>query len=1178
MHAPFIEAPQLPANKQSQKWYSLPGVTAAATLYSAITQQQCFALIITKDSNETEEWLEQFKFFNRDNNQNFALLRFPDSEILPYDHFSPHPDISSGRLQTLYQLQQQRCGVCLVSASTLLARLCPVEHVNYNSLNIRVGEPLNISEFTRHLTKIGYQHRETVFEHGEFAVRGSLLDLFPMGSDTPYRIELFDNDIESLRNFDPESQRSLNRMNTVSILPAGEISLDKQAINLFRDRWHQEFTHNPDICPVYQDTLAGVSSAGIESYLPMFFQQTASLFDYLPEHSLVVRTPSLKIDIEHFINDISERYKQNSIDPTRPLLKPEKLYLSVDECFRNIKQKSQIILSPHSMQSTAINTRGEFNFDTDENPVFLIDDHSDHPTEKIETFIANASANDTLNHLLFCLSSTGRREVFIEKLKAAGIAALPIESWQEFFEHTHTQSNSICVGVAIAAFNHGATFVTTHNKIAARYSIVTEPELFGVALKPKARGERSKAAIAEASIHSLMELQVGSPIVHIDHGVGRYLGLERMPVPISPRESIEAEFLALSYAGGDKLYVPVTALHCISRYMGGDEDSAPLNKLGSESWGKAKNKAINNVHDVAAELLAIYAKRQSMSGLVHQLNEQDYSKFAEQFPFEPTADQQNAIDAVLADMQHSQPMDRLICGDVGFGKTEVAMRAAFIAITNNTQVMLLVPTTLLAQQHLQNFQDRFSDWPVRIDVLSRFRSTSEQSSVLENFNNGKIDILIGTHKLLQKDIKAAELGLVVIDEEHRFGVRQKEQLKRLCANVDLLTMTATPIPRTLNMAMSGLRDLSIITTPPARRLSVKTFVREKQNSVVKEAMLRELLRGGQVFYLHNDVKTIDKIAAELAELVPDARIAIGHGQMPERQLERVMADFYHKKFSVLLCTTIIETGIDIPNANTIIIDRADKFGLAQLHQLRGRVGRSHHQAYAYLFTPNKKSLTKDAQKRLTAISEAQDLGAGFMLATHDLEIRGAGELLGDEQSGQIHSLGYSLYLEMLEKAVAALKAGEDIDLNKPLQPIGEINLHLPALIPDDYLPDIHNRLTLYKRIANANSNSALRDLKVEMIDRFGLLTAEINNLFAVTEIKLQCNSLGITKIDAGQTGGYIEFASDTAINPIKIVSLVQSQPNIYQLKNATRLSFLKTSDTAEQRLAVIHELLATLDS
>ncbi|MBT8148455.1 MAG: transcription-repair coupling factor, partial [Gammaproteobacteria bacterium] len=852
---------------------------------------------------------------------------------------------------------------------------------------------------------------------------------------------------------------------------------------------------------------------------------------------------------------------------TRPLLAPTKLYQEVDECLGNIKALGHV-----KLQATTENTgnlraeRGEYAFNCSANPQLSIDDHSNEPLQNLQNFLLDAQ----YQHLncLFCVESMGRREVLLEKLKNAGVNCIAVDDWPAFIDTCKAGKRQH--GVVVSGFNQGAQL----NDL--QIAIVAEPELFGVAIKPRARKNRDKNTLAEATIHSLVELRCGAPIVHIDHGVGRYLGLDSMPVPVSHGHSIDAEFMTLEYAGGDRLYVPVTSLHLISRYMGGDENSAPLNKLGTDSWGKAKRKAIANVRDVAAELLAIHAKRRSLTGYAHVLNDEDYRRFCDQFPFEETVDQQQAIDAVVDDMQKLESMDRLVCGDVGFGKTEVAMRAAFVAVSNSKQVMMLVPTTLLAQQHFQNFQDRFADWPVKVDTLSRFRTASEQKTVLAQLANGTIDILIGTHKLIQKTINTKDLGLVIVDEEHRFGVSQKEQLKRLCAHVDLLTMTATPIPRTLNMAMAGLRDLSIITTPPARRLSVKTFVREKQASLVQEAMLRELLRGGQVFYLHNDVNTIERAARELEQLLPDARVAIGHGQMPERQLEQVMSDFYHKKYNVLVCSTIIETGIDVPNANTIIIERADKFGLAQLHQLRGRVGRSHHQAYAYLFIPNRKLLTSDAEKRLQAIEEAQDLGAGFMLATHDLEIRGAGELLGSDQSGQIQSIGFSLYLDMLDRAVSSLNNGEEIDLTSPLEILGEINLHIPALIPDDYLPDIHNRLILYKRIANAESNDALRELQVEMIDRFGLLREEVKNLFTLTQLKLAARPIGIKKIDAGEHGGFVEFTAKTHVDPLAIVKLVQESPHIFQLKGATRLNFKLDLPESRDRVEWVAGFIADL--
>ncbi len=1168
----LLTATANPSPGQLQSWYSLPGAAAPLALLANLTREQRFALIVTRDANDTQEWLEALQFFSSADPE-FSIRVFPDREVLPYDYFSPHPDIISERLHTLYHLQSDSYGVCLVSAATLLARICPRSYVNRDSLVIAVDQLIDADKIKIQLESAGYQHRDTVFEHGEYAVRGSLLDIFPMGSDLPYRIELFDDEVSSLRTFDPETQRSLDKISRIAILPAAEVALDNEAINCFRDQWHNEFSHNPLNCPIYEDVVQGVPYAGIEAYLPMFFPDTDTLLDYLPANSLVVAYPELEKTLGDFLINVNDRYEQQAIDPTRPLLKPNRLYLSIDECFGSLNRHARINLSAKMLDQAPNPERGLLSRGATTNPQLLIEDHSDNALGRLKLFLGSDNIDDSsrpVRHVLFTVESLGRREIFADRLKAIGIEATLCDSWQQFETTVSTQKQKTQVGVAVAAFNRGASFPDSN------ISIIAEPELFGVAIKPKARSSKERNLLAEASIHNLIELNVGSPIVHLDHGVGRYLGLEHMPIDGGNGEIIDAEFLTLEYAGGDRLYVPVTSLHMISRYMGGDESSAPLNKLGSENWGNAKKKAIANIHDVAAELLDIYARRKSMPGFAFVVNDQDYKQFCDKFPFEETEDQLNAISAVIRDMHSENAMDRLVCGDVGFGKTEVAMRAAFIAASNSKQVMVLVPTTLLAQQHYQNFLDRFADWPIAIEALSRFRTGKEQNQVMAGFKSGQVDILIGTHKLMQKDMKANDLGLVIVDEEHRFGVRQKEQLKNLCANVDLLTMTATPIPRTLNMAMAGLRDLSIIATPPAKRLSVKTFVHEKQTGILKEALLRELLRGGQVFYLHNDVNSIERAAEELRQLLPDARVAIGHGQMPERELERVMSDFYHRRFNILVCSTIIETGIDSPNANTIIIERADKFGLAQLHQLRGRVGRSHHQAYAYLFVPSRKLLSKDAEKRLDAIEEAQDLGAGFMLATHDLEIRGAGQLLGDEQSGQMLSIGFTLYLDMLERAVSALKSGKEVDLSAPLNILGEINLHLPALIPDEYLPDVHNRLILYKRIANAETTLALRELQVEMIDRFGLLSDEIKNLFAIMEVKLQCIDYGIAKIDAGESGGYIEFTGNTRVNPMTIVSMVQNQPDIYRLSGATRLTFEQYLPESAQRIDWIAQLVQQL--
>lgn len=1173
MSLPNFVIPELPNKSNTQKWFDLYGLAKANSVFHTVKQNHCLALVVVKDGNQIEEWENAFKLFNRDDD--IPVLAFPDQETLPYDHFSPHPDIISDRLDTLFKVQHLSKGVVLISSRSLLTRTCPKEHVNKGSLALKVSQELDMQQFSAKLSNSGYTHCDTVYQHGEFAVRGSVLDLFPMGNDKPYRVELFDNEIESIRLFDPDSQRSESRIDEISILPAGEITFDDVTINQFRDKWHQHFKADPNHCPIYQDVINGIISPGIEAYLPMFYPETGCFLDYISDKAVIFTENNLEQVSHQYFEEAQRRFDMQSIDATRPILPPDELFLTNETLFKQFKDYGRVIFSGPSENETKAE-RGEYSFQTLSPPDIQIDEQSKLPFEKLKQFI-NDSKNLTIT---ICVSSEGRREIIIEKLKQEDLIAYTIDKL-----NTGKQDQNTTLYVAVSGINQG-TFFKNRNHL-----VISESELFGLSIKPKSRRQRDKQQLAEATIHSLIELKVGSPIVHIDHGVGRYLGLERMTIPIdtpvqspinfqqpkSP-ETIEAEFMVLLYAGDDKLYVPVTAMHMISRYMGGDEDSAPLHKLGSENWGNAKKKALGNIHDVAAELLAVYAKRKSLSGYQHQLVENDYIAFSEQFPFEETIDQQTAIDAVMEDMKSEIPMDRLVCGDVGFGKTEVAMRAAFIAVNNSKQVMMLVPTTLLSQQHYQNFLDRFAGWPVKVDTLSRFRTGKEQKEVMESFRTGQTDILIGTHKLIQKDILAHDLGLVIIDEEHRFGVRQKEQLKKVCANVDLLTMTATPIPRTLNMSMTGLRDLSIITTPPAKRLSVKTFVREKQTSLIQEAMLRELLRGGQIFYLHNDVGTIQKCADELHSLIPEARIGIGHGQMAERELEQVMSDFYHKKYNVLVCTTIIETGIDIPNANTIIIERADKFGLAQLHQLRGRVGRSHHQAYAYLFTPNRKALTKEAEKRLTAIEESQELGAGFMLATHDLEIRGAGELLGDEQSGQIHSIGFSLYLDMLDRAVNSLKNGEEFDWEAPLDIQGDINLHLPALIPDNYLPDIHNRLILYKRIGNAKSTDELRELQVEMIDRFGLLTLPIKNLFEIMALKLKAVPLGIAKIDAGHSGGYIEFQKNTTIDPMAIVTIVQESPDIFQFKTATRLKFSYDLPESDIRIQWIDQLIEDLST
>jgi transcription-repair coupling factor (superfamily II helicase) len=988
---------------------------------------------------------------------------------------------------------------------------------------------------------------DTVYEHGEFAVRGALIDLFPMGSDTPYRIDLFDDEIETLRTFDPETQRSVDKVESIRLLPAREFPLEKKAVTDFRGRFRERFDVDFRRCPIYQDLASGITPAGIEYYLPLFFEETGTLFDYLPGDTQVFSLPGIEQAAEQFWLDARTRYEDRRVDPERPLLPPADIFLPVEDCFARLKHWPRVVVSQEDVEVGV----GRERFDARALPDLAIQAKASEPLAALRRFI-----EEYPGRVLFCAESAGRREVLLELLARLKLKPLEVANWHEF-----TASRER-LAICIAPLDEGL--------LLDQIALIAESPLFGQRVMQRRRREKSRDG-GDNVIKNLTELREGAPVVHIDHGVGRYLGLVTMEF-----DGQAAEFLALMYAEEAKLYVPVASLHLIARYTGSDDALAPLHRLGSETWQKAKRKAAEQVRDVAAELLDIYARRAAREGHAFKDPAVDYATFSAGFPFEETPDQQAAIDAVRADMLAGKPMDRLVCGDVGFGKTEVAMRAAFIAVHSGKQVAVLVPTTLLAQQHYNSFRDRFADWPVTVEVMSRFKSAKEVNEAVAKLAEGKIDIVIGTHKLLQDDVRFKDLGLCIIDEEHRFGVRQKEQLKALRSEVDILTLTATPIPRTLNMAVSGMRDLSIIATPPARRLSVRTFVLEQQDSVIKEALLRELLRGGQVYYLHNDVKTIEKCAADLQALVPEARVGIGHGQMHERELERVMSDFYHKRFNVLVASTIIETGIDVPSANTILIERADKFGLAQLHQLRGRVGRSHHQAYAYLLTPPRKGMTEDAQKRLEAIANAQDLGAGFVLATHDLEIRGAGELLGDGQSGQIQAVGFTLYMEMLERAVKAIRKGEQPNLEQPLGGGPEVNLRVPALIPDDYLPDVHTRLILYKRIASAADEDGLKELQVEMIDRFGLLPEPTKNLMRLTLLKLQAEKLGIKKVDAGPQGGRIEFAADTCVDPLVLIKLIQGQPNRYKFEGATLFKFQVPMERPEERFNTLEALLERL--
>lgn len=1138
----------LPTHTGDRKtWANLTGSGLGLAIAEAAQTWSGLMLLVTADSQQATRLEEEIRFFT---NEQLAIFHFPDWETLPYDQLSPHQDITSERLRILAMLPTLTKGLVITTIATLAQRLAPPSWLSAQSFSLKCGQKFDLDATRQRLETVGYRAVETVYEHGEYAVRGSLMDIYPMGADAPVRVELFDDEIESLRLFSPDNQRTTQTITQLELLPAREFPFDKSAIRLFKDNWAGAFSHSdPKKCSLYKDVSQGLAAAGIEYYLPLFFEQHATLFDYLPNKTLVALAADSQKQLEHFWLELSGRYEERRHDNYLPILPPDKLFLRQNELFAAVNNFARLTLNQHPEEAKA----GVSLFNFTAPPSLPIDSRSDTPLTSINNYLLSKK-----QRVLLCAESAGRRESLLALLQKANLTPTLVNNWDEFL------SSDATFALTIAPLEQGLCL--------ANLSVIAESQLFGQrVMQRRRRKATSGEGAAELAIRSLSELNISVPVVHIDYGVGRYQGLMTLDI-----DGQTQEFLQLIYADSAKLYVPVANLHLIARYSGSEDSSAPLHKLGTEQWQKARKKAAEQVYDVAAELLSIGARRAAKAGYAFAFDEHEYDKFSAGFAFEETADQANAIIAAISDMRAPRPMDRLVCGDVGFGKTEVAMRAAFVAIHAGKQVAVLVPTTLLAQQHYENFCDRFADWPVKIDVLSRFKTAKEQNKALESLENGQIDIIIGTHKLLQDSVQFKDLGLMIVDEEHRFGVRHKEALKNRRADVDMLTLTATPIPRTLNMALSGLRDLSIIATPPAKRLAVKTFVRETTPNVIKEAMLRELLRGGQAYYLHNDVATIEKCAADLQVLIPEARVGIAHGQMRERDLEHVMQQFYHKQFNVLVCSTIIETGIDVPSANTIVMERADKLGLAQLHQLRGRVGRSHHQAYAYLLIPNKKSLTGDAEKRLEAITNAGELGAGFALASQDLEIRGAGELLGEEQSGNMQVVGFTLYMEMLERAVKAIKAGKTPNLEQPLALTADINLRFSALIPDDYLPDVHNRLLMYKRISHADSFEALDELQVEMIDRFGLLPEPTKNLFATHRIKLQAAELGIKKIDAHAQGGRLEFDKDTKVQPMTIVQLVQKQSAQYKLDGADKLKFISDLSDTKKRLQFVDDLLKKL--
>ena len=1123
----------------------LPGADALA-ISEIAEQNQNLTVVVTPD---TRSAVRLSRVLSELSSQNVCL--FPDWETLPYDTFSPHQEIISSRLSALFHLQNAKKGIFLLPISTLMQRLCPPQYLQHNVLLIKKGDRLVIDKMRLQLEAAGYRAVEQVLEHGEYAVRGALLDLFPMGSAVPFRLDFFDDEIDSIRTFDVDTQRTLDEINSINLLPAHEFPTDDKGIEFFRAQFRETFGEiRRDPEHIYQQISKGTLISGIEYWQPLFFSEMATLFDYLPEQTLFVDMENNQMQGERFYQDAKQRYEQRKVDPMRPLLSPEKLWLNVDEVNRRLKSYPRITFKAEKVRSSV----RQKNLPVAALPEVTIQSQQKEPLGQLRQFIEHFKGN-----ILFSVETEGRRETLLDLLSPLKLKPKQIQLLD--------QAKNEKFSLLVSSLEQG--FIIEQSLPVA---ILGEANLLGERVQQRSRDKR-KTINPDTLVRNLAELKIGQPVVHLDHGVGRYGGLVTLDTG-----GIKAEYLLLNYANESKLYVPVTSLHLISRYVGGSDESAPLHKLGNEAWAKSRQKAAEKIRDVAAELLDVYAQREAKKGFAFKYDREEFQQFAATFPFEETYDQEMAINAVISDMCQPKAMDRLVCGDVGFGKTEVAMRAAFLAVMNHKQVAVLVPTTLLAQQHYENFKDRFANLPVNVEVLSRFKTAKEQKQILENLAEGKVDILIGTHKLIQSDVKFNDLGLLIIDEEHRFGVGQKEKIKQLRANIDILTLTATPIPRTLNMAMNGIRDLSIISTPPARRLSIKTFVRQNDDLVVREAILREILRGGQVYYLHNDVASIENTAEKLTALVPEARVIVGHGQMRERELERVMSDFYHQRYNVLVCSTIIETGIDVPTANTIIIERADHFGLAQLHQLRGRVGRSHHQAYAYLLTPPPKMMTKDAERRLDALENLDNLGAGFILATHDLEIRGAGELLGNEQSGQIESIGFSLYMELLDSAVKALKEGREPSLEELTQQQADIELRVPALLPDDYLGDVNMRLSFYKRIAAAESKSELDELKVELIDRFGLLPDATKNLLQIAELRLLVEPLKVVRIDAGTQGGFIEFSPKAQVNPDKFIQLIQKEPIVYRFDGPLKFKFMKDLSDNKVRLEFVVDLLKAIAS
>lgn len=1149
--AQTVTDPQLPAKDgEILHWRKLHGCSTSLASVE-LAKREGLIVYVCSEAQHISYVERELSFFA---DGSLPVLSFPDWECLPYDRVSPHPDIISQRLLALHKLPSLTQGIIVIPITALMQRLSPTDYIDAHTFDLKINQDFDTEEFRKRLTDAGYYSVDQVMSPGEFAIRGGVVDVYPSGMKSPFRLDLWDTTIESIKLFDTESQRTTDSLDKIQLLPAREFPLDKASTDFFRQSFRATVEGDAKQSIVYREVSKGLAPTGTEFYLPLFFQNTSTLFDFLPTDCHFILEEGVMENAESLHQEVIERYENASLNPEWPPLAPELLFLPPDEIFAGLKRHKRAQILNLNLRSV----KHIIDYQTLAPKTFNVNPRAEHPYAEFIQHLDNSS-----NRVLMVAESAGRRESLIGLLKEHNKAPSPVDSWGAFL----SSKEPLCL--CVAPLDRG--LLTSDSGL----EIIAESQLYGErTFQRRKRSEKNRDP--DAIIKSLAELNIGDPVVHEDHGVGRYLGLENLTV-----DGHDNEFATIEYKGGDKVYIPVLSLDKVSRYVGGGPETAPLHKMGNDSWSKLTKKAREKAYDVAAELLEIQALRQARVGHSFPPADHSYDAFSAGFGFEETPDQQQVINDVISDMTSARPMDRLVCGDVGFGKTEIALRAAYMAIAGNKQVVMLVPTTLLAQQHYNNFADRFADWPINVELFSRFRTPKQTAEGINGIKNGTIDIAVGTHKLIQKDVEFKDLGLMIIDEEHRFGVRQKEQLKKLRSQVDILTLTATPIPRTLNFALSGLRDISVIATPPRARLSVKTFVREWDDALLKEAIVREIRRGGQVYFLHNEVQTIEKMEARIQDLVPEARIKIGHGQMRERELESVMRDFYHQRFNVLLCTTIVESGIDVPTANTIIINKSDRFGLAQLHQLRGRVGRSHHQAYAYMISPPLNTMTEDARKRLTAIESLDTLGAGFALASQDLEIRGAGELLGESQSGMIDQIGYSMYSAFLEQAIASIqrkrkiKNGEHIedgDKSFTDQRV-EINLNIPARFPDAYLPDVHLRLTMYKRIASANSMGLLEELQVETIDRFGLLPDAAKNLFSIAELKLKAAQRDIKSIEVGPSGGVVKFVENPQINIDNMMRTIASRPKEYRFTGTESIQISRDMPEAQDRFNLVDDVI-----